>query len=82
MPQKTTPKSSPKTTPKSSPKSSPKTADRILVMIEENPQVSTAQMASQLEITKRAVIKQTNRLQEMGAIRHVGPAKGGHWEVC
>jgi len=51
-------------------------------LIKENAQVSTAEMAAVLGITKRAVIKQTNRLQDAGKIRHLGPAKGGSWEVC
>ena len=53
-----------------------------MLLIEDNPEISTAEMAVHLGVTKRAVIKHTNRLQEAGKIRHLGPAKGGRWEVC
>lgn len=74
-------KTAEKSSPKSSPKGSPKTALRILELIKENSNISTEQMGTQLGITKRAVIKQTNKLQEEGKLRRVGPAKGGHWEI-
>ncbi len=70
-----------RSSPKSPPKSPPKTSERIVVLMKGNPHISTADIAAELGISKRAVIKHTNRLQEAGRIRHVGPAKGGHWEV-
>jgi ATP-dependent DNA helicase RecG len=67
--------------PKGSPKSSPKTSERILQLICNDSQISTATIAEELGISKRAVIKQTNKLQENGQLTRVGPAKGGRWEV-
>jgi len=67
--------------PESSPKSSPKTEDRILEMIRHDATVTTATMAAALGITKRAVLKQVDKLKTQGRLRRVGPAKGGHWEV-
>lgn len=67
--------------PKSSPKGSPKTEDRIIELIQDDPEISTARIGEILGISKRAVIKQTNKLKEAGRLAHVGPAKGGHWEV-
>jgi predicted HTH transcriptional regulator len=78
---KTSVKSSPNGSPKSSPKSSPKTEDKIIELIKKEPGISTARMGKILRISKRAVIKQTNKLQVTGILQHVGPAKGGHWEV-
>lgn len=69
------------TTKKSSPKSSPKTQNRILDMILENPRISTAKMGEILGISKRAVLKQTKTLQELGMLKRIGPARGGHWEI-
>jgi biotin operon repressor len=38
-------------------------------------------LADQLGISKRAVLKQVEKLKERGQFRRVGPNKGGHWEV-
>lgn len=38
-------------------------------------------MAAQLGLTKRAIIKNTNKMQANGQIIHKGPKNGGHWEV-
>lgn len=72
---------SPKGSPKSSPKGSLKTEDRILEMMRKDKTISTEEMGIRLGISKRAIIKQTNKLQEAGRLKRIGPAKGGHWEV-
>lgn len=64
-----------------SPKGSPNTADLILKLIQEYPRISTAQIGMRLGISKRAILKQTNGLKQIGRLRYVGPARGGHWEV-
>jgi ATP-dependent DNA helicase RecG len=64
-----------------SPKGSPKTEERIVDLMLNHPQISTEAIADILKISKRAVLKQTKKLQELGVISHVGPARGGHWEV-
>jgi ATP-dependent DNA helicase RecG len=50
-------------------------------MMKSNPRISAARIAQQIGITPRAVEKQINALRKAAAIRHIGPAKGGHWEV-
>ncbi len=67
--------------PKSSLKSSPKTEEQILALIRQDPFVTTVAMGAALGITKRAVLKQIDKLKVQGRLRRVGPAKGGHWEV-
>ena len=67
--------------PKSSPKSSPKTEDQILDLIRHDASVTTAALGAALGITKRAILKQIDKLKAQGRLRRVGPAKGGHWEV-
>ena len=54
---------------------------RIVEMIEVNPKVTTAQLAETIGIAKKNLIALTNNLQRDGIIRHVGPNRGGHWEV-
>jgi len=66
---------------KSSPKSSPKTEQRIIELIRQDPYTTTEAMGEILGITKRAVLKQVNKLKAQQRLRRVGPARGGHWEV-
>ena len=73
--------SSSKSSLKSSPKSSLKTEDRILQLIQHDASVTTEVLGAELGITKRAVLKQIDKLKAQGRLRRIGPAKGGHWEV-
>ncbi len=66
---------------KSSPKSSPKTEEQVLELMRGNASITTEEVGSTLSITKRAVLKQVEKLIGQGRLRRVGPAKGGHWEV-
>jgi ATP-dependent DNA helicase RecG len=67
--------------PQRSPKRSPKTENRILDLIVEDNTISTERMGEILGISKRAVLKQTRKLQEQERLTRIGPARGGHWEV-
>lgn len=67
--------------PKSSPKSSSKTDQRIIELIRQDPYTTTEAMGKILGITKRAVLKQVNKLKAQQRLRRVGPARGGYWEV-
>jgi ATP-dependent DNA helicase RecG len=67
--------------PKSSPKSKVKTEDKILDLIRQDDTTTTAQLGNLLGISKRAVLKQIDKLKNQGRLRRVGPAKGGRWEV-
>ena len=66
---------------KSSHKSSQKSSQKIIELIQENPNVTTSEMAEKIGVTRRAIAKITNALQAEGVIRRVGPDKGGHWEL-
>jgi len=70
-----------KSSPKSSPKSSVKTEDCILDLIRQDDAVTTERMGELLGISKRAVLKQIDKLKKQGRLRRVGAAKGGYWEV-
>ncbi len=58
-----------------------KTRDNIIQLISSTPSITTTQMATALGINRSALSKHIKRMQEAGIIRHVGPAKGGYWEV-
>lgn len=61
--------------------SSQKSSQKIIEMINQNPEITTQEMAENLGITRRAVAKSISKLQELNIIRRVGADKGGHWEV-
>lgn len=65
----------------SSPKSSPKTEDQIIQFLRQNGSLTTEDLGKAIGISKRAVLKQIDKLKAQGRLRRVGPAKGGHWEV-
>ena len=75
------PKSSPKNSPKSSPIPHQDTAESILVLLGKNPRMSTRAQGENLEISKRAVLKQIEKLKAQNRLRRVGSAKAGRWEV-
>ena len=58
-----------------------KTPDRILYIIENNPQITIKQIAEILGISDRAVKKWLQKLKKEKKIERVGPAKGGYWKV-
>ncbi len=66
---------------KDSQKSSQKSLQKIIELIQENPNVTTSEMAEKIGVTRRAIAKITGALQAEGVIRRVGPDKGGHWEL-
>ncbi len=65
----------------SSQKSSHKSSHKILELMKQNPAITTTELAQLLNISRRAIAKQTALLKEKGLIRRIGPDKGGHWEV-
>lgn len=70
-----------KSSPISSPISSPKTEEKILQLLRENPQCSTQRLGDALGISKRAVLKQIEKLKQQGRLARIGPPKGGYWQV-
>lgn len=66
---------------KTSVKTAVKVSVKILQLLEENPSMTLAELASIIKKSKRAVELASSRLVKDGKLRHVGPQKGGHWEV-
>ena len=54
---------------------------RIIAFISSNPHITQIELATKLGISIVHVNKNMKKLQGLGIIRRVGPAKGGHWEV-
>lgn len=53
----------------------------IMRYLIQNPTISIHRLADLLGMSKTAMDKNIKWLQAKGLVRHVGPAKGGHWEV-
>jgi ATP-dependent DNA helicase RecG len=53
----------------------------VLENILENVLETSASLASYLGVNERTIRRDLQFLQKQGIIQHVGPDKGGHWEV-
>ena len=58
-----------------------KSREKILDLLREHPEYSTARLAEQIGVTSKAVEKQLARLKAEGLVQRIGPDKGGRWEV-
>lgn len=57
------------------------TQEKIVRLIRKNPRTTRVQLARAVGITPDGVKKQLDKLKAAGRIKHVGPTKGGHWEI-
>ena len=62
-------------------KSSQKSSQKIIDLISDNMNITIEELATELNISSRAVKKQLAKLKQEGVICRVGPDKGGHWEI-
>jgi len=70
------------TTPVETPVKTPvKTPDRILGLLKAQPSLGLVDVARVIGKSVRAVERASAQLARQGRLRHVGPRKGGHWEV-
>ena len=60
---------------------SQKTSQKIIDLIKEDPYISTTKMAEIIGVDRRNIARNIKKLQEQGAVRRVGPDKGGFWEI-
>ena len=58
-----------------------RTPDRVLSLLRPQPELTLAEIARAIGLTPSTVERAAARLQAEGRLRHVGPKKGGHWEV-
>lgn len=75
------PESIPESAPKSVLKNLNKTQQKIVDIILEDPKVTQAEIAEQLNISISAVKKSMKEIVSAGIIVRVGANKGGYWEV-
>ena len=58
-----------------------KTPQRILLLLQDQPDLTLAEVAQAIGLSQSAVERAAMKLQQSGKLRHHGPKKGGHWEV-
>ena len=76
-----TQKSLQKTMEKTMVKTREKTREKIIKAINDNPTVTSQELATLAGISIKGVEWQLKTMQSQDLIRRVGPDKGGHWEV-
>ena len=65
---------------KSSERSS-ETKDLIIDIIKQDPPITAAEIAMQLNMSSRGIEKQIRKLRELGKIKRTGSRFGGYWEI-
>ena len=55
--------------------------ETILKLVEENKEISTAKIAERLNISRRTVLRDIEKLKQQGRIKRVGGEKSGYWEI-
>lgn len=58
-----------------------KSREKIIRLLGENGNMTTATLAEAVGISPKAIEKQLSNLKKQGVIGRVGPDKGGHWVV-
>ena len=53
----------------------------IIELIRKNHQISARELAIELGISHRKTQENRAKLKEIGLLAHIGPAKGGYWEI-
>lgn len=57
------------------------TQEMILDEIRKHPFTTREQLANVIGITPDGIKKQLDKMKKSKRIKHVGPTKGGHWEI-
>jgi len=58
-----------------------KSSQKILTAIREKPDISIPEIANSIGLSAETVKDQIQRLKDKGILHHVGPNKGGYWEI-
>ena len=66
---------------KGSEKSSENTVTQILVKLSKTPGMTISELASELNLSTRAIEKQIAGLKKSGRLARIGSRKKGHWQV-
>lgn len=50
-------------------------------LIQNDPYITADQLGDIIGITRRAIVKQINKLKEQGRLKRIGADKGGSWKI-
>lgn len=53
----------------------------LLEHISANPRITTTELATVLNVSRRTILYRTTMLKKKGILRRIGPSKGGQWEI-
>ena len=67
--------------PKNVPKNVTEIQRIIIVEMKKNNKITYDELAKIIGKNRRTILRHISVLKEMGIIKRIGPAKGGHWEV-
>lgn len=70
-----------KSTQESTQKTGKSTQEMILDEIRNHPFTTREQLAKVIGISPDGIKKQLDKMKKAKRIKHVGPTKGGHWEI-
>ena len=56
-------------------------SEKIIVLLRSAPGSSARILAEELGCSSRTIERKLQELQQAGIIKHIGPQKGGAWEV-
>ena len=70
-----------KTTRRNDRKQPEKIRESLMDLLSSNGKISRKDLALLLNVTEGSIRHHLNKLQEKGLIKHIGPDKGGYWEV-
>lgn len=54
---------------------------QLVSLISAKPDISQQELAVALGLTRDGIRYHLNKMKRSGSIRHVGPVRGGHWQV-
>ena len=55
--------------------------DKILILIEEKPEITIPMMAERVGVTTRTIEREIKRLRDMGRIERIGGKRFGRWRI-
>ena len=53
----------------------------IIKLTKENNTISVVELAEKLSVTPRTIIRDIEKLKQLGILKRIGSAKGAHWEI-
>ncbi|OQP53558.1 HTH domain-containing protein [Niastella populi] len=58
-----------------------KTSERILELINANPEITIQELAPIISVSNRSIERNLQKLQEKNLLKRIGADFGGRWEV-